>query len=42
MIRERGSDGWCNKGRVKCYHVYVIMHVKQTQLSIVRIDIVSR
>ena len=31
----RATD-WFNKGHAMCYHVYVIMHVKDTDLSVVR------
>ena len=31
------ADDWFNKGRSMCYHFYVIMHVKDPWLSVVRV-----
>ena len=32
-----GAADRFTKGRTMCYHVYVIMHVKDPQLSVVRV-----
>ena len=36
-LAPASATDWFMKGRVMCYHVYVIMHVKDPELSVVRV-----
>ena len=37
QIAPASAADWFNKGFVMCYHVYVIMHVKDPELSVIRV-----
>ena len=32
-----GYSNWFTKGRVMCFHLHVIMHVKDPRLSVIRV-----
>ena len=36
-LAPAGADDWFTKGRVMCYHVYMIMHVKYPLHSVLRV-----
>ena len=37
LTHQASVADWCNKSHAMCYHVYVILHVKDPQLSVLRV-----